>query len=416
MDRNVDMAHRAMQVRLSTTELHSLRALIDSGSGDYVDTTNFQVVKFYRTEKPSIKWPPKFERVLNTHWYSPLAPPTRSNPPPRFYFEGVGFDDEKFYMAGFTYPLPAQQGVPGWHRIVMMKYFMDEDTGSYEHDALWAYEGIILPGGQLIVGRWWAPEDPVDAATHDNVYSGPFIFWNIDASIPAEERGPDSATGFDVDSLHQKALALATARGYDPDAGPNPSAGLFPNIANPATIIYSPPAHPYLLHEHQLATITTTNPILNVNPASTNPSVTNTDFMTLAGTPYTGESAPVTPVMAPARLAVLDESPYSTISDPTPCTYPADFGTASELNYGDGEASTVRAAEEDGDGVGGAVRGLPGFAVAVSGAGAAGVGAGQVGGRVVLQELDVVEAGHTAARAVYDEDGVVYLVHVDLTG
>lgn len=24
-------------------------------------------------------------------------------------------------------------------------------------ESLWAYEGIVLPGGNVIVGRWWSP-------------------------------------------------------------------------------------------------------------------------------------------------------------------------------------------------------------------------------------------------------------------
>lgn len=51
-------------------------------------------------------------------------------------------------------------------------------------DALWAYEGVVLPGGQVIVGRWWSAD-----ATHDreNMYSGPFILWNTEAGARLEE-------------------------------------------------------------------------------------------------------------------------------------------------------------------------------------------------------------------------------------
>ena len=102
--------------------------------------------------------------------------------------------NREFYATGYTYPLPSQHGVPGWQRIVMMKYFLD-DNGNYEEEALWAYEGVVLPGGQLIVGRWWAPDDNVP---QEKIYSGPFVFWNIDSSVPREERGPHFTTGFDM--------------------------------------------------------------------------------------------------------------------------------------------------------------------------------------------------------------------------
>lgn len=58
----------------------------------------------------------------------------------------------------------------------MMKYAFDED-GFYKENSLWAYEGCVLPGGQVILGRWWAPSD--DPANDGSAYSGPFIFWCI---------------------------------------------------------------------------------------------------------------------------------------------------------------------------------------------------------------------------------------------
>ena len=79
-------------------------------------------------------------------------------------------------------------------------------------NAIWAYEGIVLPGGKIMVGRWWNPIDPGDAEdeeedsgnddddndddnenagdneneeVEDGVHvgqrlcTGPFIFWNV---------------------------------------------------------------------------------------------------------------------------------------------------------------------------------------------------------------------------------------------
>lgn len=40
----------------------------------------------------------------------------------------------------------------------MMKYFRDA-LGFFDENALWAYEGVVVPGGQLIFGRWWSPEE-----------------------------------------------------------------------------------------------------------------------------------------------------------------------------------------------------------------------------------------------------------------
>ena len=61
----------------------------------------------------------------------------------------------------------------------MMKYWTD-NSGGMDLDSLWAYEGVVLPGGMIMVGRWWHPwvED------NEDEYSGPFILWNVDVSMP----------------------------------------------------------------------------------------------------------------------------------------------------------------------------------------------------------------------------------------
>jgi hypothetical protein len=69
--------------------------------------------------------------------------------------EGEGTDvDEEFYIDGWLNPLPRQHGVPGWQRLTMMKYFVEDDgygEGEIDTDALWAYEGVMLPGGKIVV-------------------------------------------------------------------------------------------------------------------------------------------------------------------------------------------------------------------------------------------------------------------------
>ena len=54
-----------------------------------------------------------------------------------------------------------------------MKYWRDS-FGNIDPTELWAYEGVVLPGGQIIIGRWWYPSPDPDPL------SGPFILWNID--------------------------------------------------------------------------------------------------------------------------------------------------------------------------------------------------------------------------------------------
>ena len=44
--------------------------------------------------------------------------------------------------------------------MTMMKYFDDDtDPTGIDLNALWAYEGVVLPGGQIAVGRWWSPSE-----------------------------------------------------------------------------------------------------------------------------------------------------------------------------------------------------------------------------------------------------------------
>lgn len=92
-------------------------------------------------------------------------------------FDGSGYDNyEDFCASGWLNPLPAQHGIPGWQRMTMMKYFIDDVTGAIDHEALWAYEGVLLPGGQIMLGRWWCPSDGYG----EEMYSGPFILWCVD--------------------------------------------------------------------------------------------------------------------------------------------------------------------------------------------------------------------------------------------
>jgi hypothetical protein len=75
-----------------------------------------------------------------------------------------------------------QQGIHGFQRIVMMKYYTKIDSNgfeAYDPDQVWGYEGCVLPGGSMIVGRWW---DARNDGTLMSTASGPFIWWNVDRS------------------------------------------------------------------------------------------------------------------------------------------------------------------------------------------------------------------------------------------
>ncbi|EQL31904.1 hypothetical protein BDFG_05804 [Blastomyces dermatitidis ATCC 26199] len=110
-------------------------------------------------------------------------------------------------MRGFTEPCPAQAGIPGWRRICFIIYEInpeffvsaadDNDNGDggggggggegdeevegwlpwswTAVDFLWAYgyEGVIVPGGGIMMGRWR------NMMVEAEVEEGPFVFWVV---------------------------------------------------------------------------------------------------------------------------------------------------------------------------------------------------------------------------------------------
>ena len=121
-----------------------------------------------------------------TTFFDHLAPGTKSAEPtkaskvtkhPYLQIKGCGLDSAKYRMEGRLYEIPPQNQIPGWQRLVMMKYFIDESTedeSTYDDESLWAYEACVLPGGEIMVGRWWYASQNDD---NNEEYSGPFIFW-----------------------------------------------------------------------------------------------------------------------------------------------------------------------------------------------------------------------------------------------
>lgn len=186
-------------------EISSLRSrqgdsdLIQDNFAGEETSFSFQDMRLQLVDDPhnnrDFPWPEQFERVLKS-----LTPPrplatakTRAQKrcaspeeisqfkPQSFRFDGEGQDvTESFLASGWLNPLPPQQGVPGWRRMTMMKFFEDDsEVSGIDLGALWAYEGVVLPGGQIMLGRWWSPG--LDGSGDDEeVYSGPFILWCVD--------------------------------------------------------------------------------------------------------------------------------------------------------------------------------------------------------------------------------------------
>jgi len=170
--------------------------LIQDEFNGEAESGSFQNMHLEWIGEGKAEWPQMFEDHLHS-----LTPPTnraktraqhRSATPEgltgfkskNFQFSGEGYDaTEDFCAQGWLNALPPQQGIPGWQRMTMMKYFEDPNTGAIDGDALWAYEGVVLPGGQIMLGRWWSPGDGVG----NQMYSGPFILWCVDGPRYADE-------------------------------------------------------------------------------------------------------------------------------------------------------------------------------------------------------------------------------------
>ena len=52
----------------------------------------------------------------------------------------------------------------------------DQDIATeFDEVELWAYEGVVLPGGMIMLGRWWSVAD----TDRRRECTGPWIFWNV---------------------------------------------------------------------------------------------------------------------------------------------------------------------------------------------------------------------------------------------
>ncbi|KAJ4367353.1 hypothetical protein N0V83_006934 [Neocucurbitaria cava] len=181
---------------LDPPEIKKIRKLRPSEVGDEcfidknVEEGRIQTLQldFVQEGQPQLKWPAIFEERLGSLRYTqpPLTTQGRSKPKKvgddsaalkNVQFIGHGEDlDDDFNAIGWLNPLPPQAGIPGWQRITFMKHFMD-DFDQVDQDNLWAYEGVVLPGGRIILGRWWYASDEVNFSTD---YNGPFILWAVD--------------------------------------------------------------------------------------------------------------------------------------------------------------------------------------------------------------------------------------------
>ncbi|KAF2869747.1 hypothetical protein BDV95DRAFT_85486 [Massariosphaeria phaeospora] len=162
-----------------------------------VEEGKIQSLELDFTQDGDMSWPEIFEDRL--HSLRETGPPrTRAQHRSGFespnqkhkniHFVGKGEDlNDNFFARGWLNALPTQCGIPGWQRITFMKHFVEGDE-ELNDDNLWAYEGVVLPGGRIILGRWWYASGNVNL---DDDYNGPFIFWAVEEPELEDEEDSD---------------------------------------------------------------------------------------------------------------------------------------------------------------------------------------------------------------------------------
>jgi len=163
---------------------------------------------------PSGAWPKDLELMLGTNPYpaNSLATSSISNrklssgskaPCKQYAFKsffGTSKDTKPGHFYGRLHALPPQQDILGFQRISFVKfcYELQGDFQHYDPFQIWGYEGCVLPGGRVIIGRWTDLSGQDDDNIQDPIdqFCGPFIYWNIEESSVEPPIGPQEALSF----------------------------------------------------------------------------------------------------------------------------------------------------------------------------------------------------------------------------
>ncbi|KAF4549429.1 Hypothetical protein D9617_21g096500 [Elsinoe fawcettii] len=132
------------------------------------------------TNDNDIFWPDMFDGIQGLYIVGFDTADTHGiDAPIHLLCTGPRSDGPAFEARGWIQSLPAQSNIEGWQRLAMVSFKRD-DNGAADLSKIWAYEAIVLPGEQVMMGRWWDPS----TGTNDGQYSGPFLWWNTDAAHP----------------------------------------------------------------------------------------------------------------------------------------------------------------------------------------------------------------------------------------
>jgi hypothetical protein len=211
---------------LPVDEYEPLQVSQVSAELEHTLTLRFQDIGIFFDESKfsSAEWPKSFERLIETNPYisdvdltptragrsrrSPSSTPNPSVTPQEYEFEsffGSSNLPVKAHYYGRIHGLPPQQGIPGFQRISFLRFQLT-DGGDLDDTQIWGYEGCVMPGGRIIVGKWW--HITTDHLTVEPIhrYSGPFVFWNVDNSTADPPIEHEVAIQF-LDSLRQAGVA-----------------------------------------------------------------------------------------------------------------------------------------------------------------------------------------------------------------
>ncbi|KFY16136.1 hypothetical protein V491_05439 [Pseudogymnoascus sp. VKM F-3775] len=189
-------------------ELFRLGQLYDNVIDETTDGNNgFQDLTLFSDLKraPQLVCPPEMEEWLKANprgEYTDKVSGKKVMPKVQDFF-GLGRSEVDYHLHGRMHGLPLQEGIPGFQRVSMLKYLPCVD-GTYGtgRTSFWAYEGCVLPGNQIMLGRWWSPTGSMDRG---RTYCGPFIFWRVSGSAEDKMRTTDDALAF-LDRVEKKTI------------------------------------------------------------------------------------------------------------------------------------------------------------------------------------------------------------------
>ncbi|KAI9839951.1 MAG: hypothetical protein M1819_000143 [Sarea resinae] len=158
---------------------------------DNLDSQDGLQTMFLEFDDPNMPaWPNHFEIRLHTVpngiKFVPRQRSSISTPKAARFMASGSDNNSAFRASGYVHELPLQHSIPGFQRITMMKYYTKSMRpprpahvfpAVHDETHIWAYEGVVLPGGNIMLGRWWLANNMANA---DVAESGPFLFWCID--------------------------------------------------------------------------------------------------------------------------------------------------------------------------------------------------------------------------------------------